>query len=136
MNQVIEINGKKHPIALTFATLHRLKRDHGIVNINKVFSDIEEGGFEPLCRVVYEGIKSGYGQENKASEFDMSYDLFAESVSIKDSEILSSAIVEAMVGKQDNKQIEDSKAEEVKDPNAMQSIGMNSKDPRHTMDLG
>ena len=48
--------------------------------------------------------------------------------------MLANAIVEAMVTGE--KQIEDSKAEEVKDPNAMQSIGMNSKDPRHTMDLG
>jgi len=37
MKQVININGKEHPFALTFGALHRLKRDHGILNINKVF---------------------------------------------------------------------------------------------------
>lgn len=132
MNQVIEINGEKYPFALTFGTLHRLKRDHGIKNINKVFSDIEEGGFEPLCQVVFEGLVSGCGQASK--KFDFTYEQFSETINIKDMTMLANAIVEAMVTGE--KQIEDSKAEEVKDPNAMQSIGMNSKDPRHTMDLG
>jgi hypothetical protein len=113
MKQVININGKEHPFALTFGALHRLKRDHGIANINKVFSDIEEGGFEPLCKVVYEGVKSGYGKENKEKDFTHSYDSFADTIDIKDMNILANAIVEAMTGKQETKQIEEGKAEDV-----------------------
>lgn len=114
MTQVIKINGIEHPFALTFGALHRLKRDHGIGNINKVFSDIEDGGFEPLCQVVYEGIKSGYGKEKREKEFTQSYDEFSETIDIKDTTMLTNAIVDAMVG---DKQ----KTEEVKgggeDPN-------------------
>ena len=113
MKQVININGKEHPFALTFGALHRLKRDHGISNINKIFSEIEEGGFEPLCKVVFEGIKSGYGKENKDKDFTQTYDTFADTIDIKDMSILADAIVEAMTGKVEVKQIEEGKAEEV-----------------------
>lgn len=113
MKQVIIINGKEHPFALTFGALHRLKREHNIANINKVFSEIEEGGFEPLCKVVYEGVKSGYGKENKEKDFTQSYDSFADTIDIKDMAILANAIVEAMVGKTETTQIEEGKAEEV-----------------------
>ncbi len=113
MKQVININGKEHPFALTFGALHRLKRDHGISNINKVFSEIEEGGFEPLCKVVYEGIKSGYGKENKEKDFTHSYDTFADTIDIKDMSILADAIVEAMTGKVEAKKIEEGQAEVV-----------------------
>ena len=113
MNQVININGKEHPFALTFGALHRLKQNHGIKNINKVFSEIEEGGFEPLCQVVYEGIKSGYGKLNKEKDFTQSYDSFADTIDIKDMSKLADAIVEAMVSKPEAKQIEEGQAEEV-----------------------
>jgi hypothetical protein len=119
MTQTIKINGKDYPFALTFGTLARLKRDHKITNIAKLFSDIDEGGFEPFCIVVFEGIVSGAGREG--SKLDLTYEQFAEAVDVKDMTILVEAISKSM-GYEAPK-IEEGKAEEV-DPNEDKRVSL------------
>ena len=92
--QHIKVGGKDYPFAITFATLQRLRTTHGVKNINKLFADIEEGGFEPFCLVVYEGVKSGCGRSE--IKFELTYEQFAELVDVKDMTILVDAITESM----------------------------------------